>query len=1176
MTIYYWNGATGDASLVQNESILKAARQLLNGDYNPNDLEKLNNPSGQPIYSFRLTGAERLLFTTLKGAILLLEHLPTHDYLGSRFLKKGVLKAYVQKNEEALFRALNPEEHPVFKDQQSGVQDKPVDYFNQQFITLSTEQGHAATTPLPAVINGAAGSGKSYVALSSLAQFLEQNEDTSRLLYVTKNHRLTHEMKQTWQDFSPEGKEEAVEFKTYNEVIATTVSTVGQETFEAWLETYPQNSALDLLTPEEIYLEFKRASVLYEVDTQPLKLDESQLLALRALHQDYQRYLKATDAIDCVFLTLITQDDFKVYWEALGKTAELHPLTAKQIYQEFRICSGFSQDNYNQLGNRESSVPKGPLRQAIYEAYQRYVTYLNHENTFNPDFISLNQLDKNPALYHLIVVDEAQNLSPLALNQLSYLTSREAILYCMDAHQNLADAQPIRPLLKKIFYDKNITLNNITLNKTYRCPENIAHVINATIQLKHALTGGKIDSYEVSGMNEDESLGSSTVDLITPGTLKKQEWFHTRERDTHFIVVTSEAHIEEARARFNTPLVFTPEQVQGLEYHTVVIYKLFNSDEAKKALKTANAQLDSATATKTHRAKAGDADNTHVTWVHQIYTAYTRAQNTLYIIEENTRINQPFLAHLQEAVDLSITKPSAEKKSEALPQALPETNWAKEEEKQRLEGNHNIADDIRRRYLTPHEVTPIQAIPEARPAPEVHAVAALDITSLAESKNKATDDRFSGSTSDENAPRKKSTGKSKKKSTKTSPPKQIEPAREQAIVFDKRLGKQLLDAVERNQIKEVSKLLKHKKCNPNQTNDNGLTALMFASQEEGHSDTVEKLLRDERVDPNLANIDGRTALMFASHQGHSDTVEKLLRDERVDPNLANVDGRTALMFASHEGHSEAVKKLLKHKKCNPNQTSNNSFTALMFASQEGHSDAVEKLLHDERINPDQTNNGGYTALMFASHQGHSEAVEKLLHDERINPDQTSNGGLTALMLASQEGHSEAVKKLLKHKKCNPNQTNNNSFTALVYASHQGHFNLVNILLDNESILNYTLRSIIDPIQAWWPQKLKDKPLILVQFVSHASQIWEHLKSPEKMDLTPEQHMTLLQDILEPSAEHPLRNILFRQKSNGDFFKSESSLIFEEMKALIHPSISHVIGASEDNVKASNTNASMST
>ena len=64
------------------------------------------------------------------------------------------------------------------------------------------------------------------------------------------------------------------------------------------------------------------------------------------------------------------------------------------------------------------------------------------------------------------------------------------------------------------------------------------------------------------------------------------------------------------------------------------------------------------------------------------------------------------------------------------------------------------------------------------------------------------------------------------------------------------------------------------------------------------------------MDPNITNQDGYTALMWAAKERHASVVMVLLADDRVEPNMANQNGYTALMRAAVKGHASVVTLLL--------------------------------------------------------------------------------------------------------------------------------------------------------------------------------------------------------------------------------------------------------------------------
>ena len=231
----------------------------------------------------------------------------------------------------------------------------------------------------------------------------------------------------------------------------------------------------------------------------------------------------------------------------------------------------------------------------------------------------------------------------------------------------------------------------------------------------------------------------------------------------------------------------------------------------------------------------------------------------------------------------------------------------------------------------------------------------------------------------------------------------------------------------------------HYSGNPNKQDNNGLTALIFASQG-CHSEVVQILL-SKGADPNIQREDGWTALMSASANGLSEMVHILLKGG-ADPNIQEEDGWTALMIADQNGHSEVVQILLKGG-ADPNFQKEDGTTALIYASQNGHSEVVLLLLKGG-ADPNIQMEDGWTALFSASQSGHSDVVQILLKGG-ADPNIQMEEGWAALMLASQNGHSKMVKILLKEG-ADPNVQLKDGWTALFSASQNSHSKVVQILL----------------------------------------------------------------------------------------------------------------------------------
>lgn len=591
--IYIWRGALGDAAVL--EAHREAMDALIHGTYARGNLETLKGH--RDIFSYRLNRTERLLFTTMlvdgHRYLLLLEHLPTHDYQKSRFLRSGVLNRYLINHGEALAADAQTFE-PVIDapDVLQGLEDIDapsitLDYYKNKFIQLSHVQEEVFMARLPVVISGVAGSGKSCVAMGLLSDdtqryIRDKLDEPRKILYVTESFQLALSMERAWEDLPVAQhlpQHLTIEFKTYDQLLHS-------------LDEINGKTVVDRADFEEWYaLYFKKQ----------------------------QRMAKVTEA-------------------------PIPPLDAEAMYQEFRICSAYSEKAYYALGERQSTLPKGDARHTLYDAYQKYMVALGQSNRLHPSFHVLTKMES----YDLIVVDESQDLSHLQLKNLAYLAKKRYVAFCMDSHQSLHDTLSKRPFLLEMLkrHDRDV-ISHIELPVTYRCPVKIARVADVLIQAKYHLTGGTADKKEAPSVvpHVGEGAGFGNVLVINPKTLSSWAWLNHQAQGAHFAVVAMPEFIDSAKGLFPHDRVFTPFEIKGLEYDTVVVFHPFLNESMKKAARYMD-DFD-LTAHKLHRAKADAGNEQFVTPFNELLTSVTRARQTLVICEDECRETLPFLKPLR-------------------------------------------------------------------------------------------------------------------------------------------------------------------------------------------------------------------------------------------------------------------------------------------------------------------------------------------------------------------------------------------------------------------------------------------------------------------------------------------------------------------------------------------------
>lgn len=104
---------------------------------------------------------------------------------------------------------------------------------------------------------------------------------------------------------------------------------------------------------------------------------------------------------------------------------------------------------------------------------------------------------------------------------------------------------------------------------------------------------------------------------------------------------------------------------------------------------------------------------------------------------------------------------------------------------------------------------------------------------------------------------------------------------------------------------EVAKFLIQKKSTLDYVSDEG-TALM-AAVVRGKNELV-KLLLENGANPNLTNLEGTTALMYAA-QFKNIELAKLLLQHKADKTIVNKDQKTAFEFAVFSNNDEIINLL---------------------------------------------------------------------------------------------------------------------------------------------------------------------------------------------------------------------------------------------------------------------------
>jgi ankyrin repeat protein len=189
--------------------------------------------------------------------------------------------------------------------------------------------------------------------------------------------------------------------------------------------------------------------------------------------------------------------------------------------------------------------------------------------------------------------------------------------------------------------------------------------------------------------------------------------------------------------------------------------------------------------------------------------------------------------------------------------------------------------------------------------------------------------------------------------------------------------------------------------------------------------TVELLLAHSKLDVNMRDENGNTALMWASSMDHSGIVKAILSHRDCNPNLNTKYGATPLLAAAFWGHVDNVKALIAHPDIDIDmETFHEGLTAFHVACREGKLNVVKILASHPYLDVNrrcgagskaagEENEDGDNGLAIACYKGDLAIVRFLLSHPIIDVNIKSNIG-TPLMIARDNHDFNVAYLLLDH------------------------------------------------------------------------------------------------------------------------------------------------------------------
>ena len=678
--IYYWDGVDFPQEL--QEEYKKALEQLKAGQYQALHLEKLHvhNGDGRDYWSIRTNQKGRLILTTEfiegKRVLVFVRALPNHEYAKwERSLSSASKSSPIQDQQEVQSSSA---EEVQFKDILQAVDTTQVTGLKSylgKYILLSQPQNDIVEIDGPCIVNGVAGSGKTSSALFLASRWMEENPH-GEVICIASSAAVVKGMKDEYESAqTAKRKEEKDKEEEKGKEEERVEKTVQFKTYAEWLCT--DGGHKELKSRETILNEFEK---WWEDYSQSFKERYRNQEKTRNRSQNKGHYSSSSSSLN--FFT-----------HADAPEVRFMEMDAMQLYQEFRKIS--NKDDYVKKG-MGSFIAQGEeqqaLRAVIYAAYEDCPDSIKEESE---DFAVLQEQSKDEQAITLVLVDEAQDLSKKQIENLIQWSAARGlrIVFFRDSLQTVRDASSNYLLIKdgfvKIMKDSSLRqqeIKEINLPVSYRSFPAAKPWVDGWLDIRKKLTE-KMDKTEVIQLevkvNEHSAPGS--VHWITEIDAQKQALFNAGCKNPSFAVVAPKEYLDEAKRKFNTQLVLTPEEIKGRQFKVVLVYRPFSPDIFKDASRILEQDR-----TK-HSIRKQNNNNDLITSCNEVFVSLTRADSQMIIYQPeehgiNTLVNN---LTKDKVVDVKADFSLILEKSDA-----SEEKWLQEAKMQLRSGYREKAEEI--------------------------------------------------------------------------------------------------------------------------------------------------------------------------------------------------------------------------------------------------------------------------------------------------------------------------------------------------------------------------------------------------------------------------------------------------------------------------------------------------
>lgn len=376
-------------------------------------------------------------------------------------------------------------------------------------------------------------------------------------------------------------------------------------------------------------------------------------------------------------------------------------IDAHQAFEEIRgvITAGaagpLEREQYLALGVRQSIFMETE-RERLYALYEKYRAWLVDARLYDLNLVACEWRALAVPRYDFVVVDEVQDITNAQLALvLAVLKKPGQFLLCGDSNQIVHPNFFSWSKVKSLFWrdDATAVRQEIkVLRANFRNGREPTRVANALLKIKRCRFGSidRESNFLVEAMTGD--AGTVTV-LADKDGVRKELNQRTRQSTQFAVLVMRDEDKTQARAHFQTPLIFSIHEAKGLEYENIVLYRFVSDNRARFADLVEGVDASDLEGDElTYRRAPDKSDKSLETckfYVNSLYVALTRAIHNVYLIESDA--THPLL-HL-----LALRQDAEQVKVEARASTLDD--WQNEARKLDLQGKQEQADAIRQSIL---------------------------------------------------------------------------------------------------------------------------------------------------------------------------------------------------------------------------------------------------------------------------------------------------------------------------------------------------------------------------------------------------------------------------------------------------------------------------------------------